>query len=180
MFAPGRPFQYHCTVDLLFDWFGLVFFAKKCQWSYSWFKTSKQKVNGTVILPPLVFPGMTLNQSIVHLLYRTVLQNMAKSSKHILCIKYHRNILRTCRNAALFYSSLSTKNEMILRLSDICAKRHLLERHLCEVGQLDLSPSPCLVPFPLTEPFMGANGSIDNLSWLNLNFGQGLLPFRLT
>ncbi len=30
--------KYHCTIDLLFDWFGLVSFAnknKKCQLSYS-------------------------------------------------------------------------------------------------------------------------------------------------
>jgi hypothetical protein len=36
--------EYHCTVDLLFDWFGLVCFANKnknCQLSYSWFQTSQ-------------------------------------------------------------------------------------------------------------------------------------------
>ncbi len=36
--------KYHCTVDLLFDWFGLVCFANKnsnCQLSYSWFQTSQ-------------------------------------------------------------------------------------------------------------------------------------------
>ncbi len=35
--------KYHCTVDFLFDWFGLVCFANKnnnCQLSYSWFQTS--------------------------------------------------------------------------------------------------------------------------------------------
>jgi len=34
----------HCTIDLLFDWFGLVCFANKnknCQLSYSWFQTSQ-------------------------------------------------------------------------------------------------------------------------------------------
>jgi hypothetical protein len=34
----------HCTIDLLFVWFGLVCFAnqnKNCQLSYSWFKTSQ-------------------------------------------------------------------------------------------------------------------------------------------
>ena len=38
------PGKYHCTVDLLFDWFGLAFFANKnknCQLSYSWFQTSQ-------------------------------------------------------------------------------------------------------------------------------------------
>ncbi len=36
--------KYHCTVDLLFDWFGFVCFAngnKNCQLSYSWFQTSQ-------------------------------------------------------------------------------------------------------------------------------------------
>jgi len=36
--------KYHCTVDLLFDWFGLVCFANKnknCPLSYSWFQTSQ-------------------------------------------------------------------------------------------------------------------------------------------
>jgi len=36
--------KYHCTVDLLFDWFWLVCFAnrnKNCQFSYRWFQTSQ-------------------------------------------------------------------------------------------------------------------------------------------
>ncbi len=36
--------KYHCTVDLLFDWFGLVCIANKnknCQLSYRWFQTSQ-------------------------------------------------------------------------------------------------------------------------------------------
>ncbi len=36
--------KYHCTVDLLFDWFGLVCFENKnkiCQLSCSWFQTSQ-------------------------------------------------------------------------------------------------------------------------------------------
>ncbi len=48
--------KYHCTVDLLFDWFGFVCFANKnknCQLSYNRF----QEVDGTMLLPPLVFPG---------------------------------------------------------------------------------------------------------------------------
>jgi hypothetical protein len=48
--------KYRCTIDLLFDWFGLVCFANKnknCQLSY---KPVKLEVNGTLILPPLVFP----------------------------------------------------------------------------------------------------------------------------
>ncbi len=36
--------KYHCTIDLLFGWFGLVCFVNKnknFQLSYSWFQTSQ-------------------------------------------------------------------------------------------------------------------------------------------
>jgi hypothetical protein len=53
--------KYHCTIDLLSDWFGIsciatdnfCFLICKTDWS----KPVKQEVNGTVILPSLVFPG---------------------------------------------------------------------------------------------------------------------------
>ncbi len=55
--------MYHCTIDLLFDWFELVCLANKTKF-VSCHKTNskpiKQEVNGTVILPPLVFLGQTL------------------------------------------------------------------------------------------------------------------------
>jgi hypothetical protein len=46
MLMPGntKGGKYHCTIDLLFDWFGLVCFVNKnknCQLSYSWFQTSQ-------------------------------------------------------------------------------------------------------------------------------------------
>jgi hypothetical protein len=53
--------KYHCTVDLLFERFGiscmatdnfLFLFAKQTNP-----KPVKQEVNGTVILPPLIFPA---------------------------------------------------------------------------------------------------------------------------
>jgi hypothetical protein len=55
--------MYHCTIDLLFDWFGLDFMQIKtnivsCHTADS--KPVKQEVNGTMILPPLVFPGWPL------------------------------------------------------------------------------------------------------------------------
>ncbi len=47
------------TVDLMFDWFGLVCLANKkivsCHTTD--YKPVKQEVNGTVMLPPLVFPA---------------------------------------------------------------------------------------------------------------------------
>ena len=54
--------KFHCTVDLLFDWFRFVCFVSKdknvsCHRADS--KPVNQEVNGTVILPPLVFPAMT-------------------------------------------------------------------------------------------------------------------------
>ncbi len=42
--------KYDCTIDLLFDWFGLVYFAiVSCHTANS--KPVKQEVNGTVIFP---------------------------------------------------------------------------------------------------------------------------------
>ncbi len=50
--------KYHCIIDLLFDWFGLVCFAKKkiVRGHTANSKLVKQEVSGTVILPHLVFP----------------------------------------------------------------------------------------------------------------------------
>jgi hypothetical protein len=55
--------KYHCNIDLLFDWFGLVCLKIKtkifnCHAADS--KPVKQEVNSTVILPPLVFPAQSL------------------------------------------------------------------------------------------------------------------------
>jgi hypothetical protein len=47
--------KYHCIVDLLFDWFGLVCFANKkkiVSFHTADSKTVKQEVYGTVIPPP--------------------------------------------------------------------------------------------------------------------------------
>jgi len=60
--------RYHCTVDLLFDWLGLVCFKIKTKIVSSHTvdsKPVKQEVNGTVILPPLVFPGLGLHCTLV-------------------------------------------------------------------------------------------------------------------
>jgi hypothetical protein len=51
----------HCTVHLLFDWFGLVCLANKTKIGSSHTADSKpvkQEVNGTVIFPPLIFLGI--------------------------------------------------------------------------------------------------------------------------
>ncbi len=50
-----------CTVDLLFDWFGLVCFAnekKTVSRHTTDSKPVKQEVNGTMILPPLAILGL--------------------------------------------------------------------------------------------------------------------------
>ncbi len=56
-----KPGKYHCTVDLLFDWFGYVLKIKtkivSCHTANS--KPVKQEVNSTVKLPPLVIPAKT-------------------------------------------------------------------------------------------------------------------------
>jgi hypothetical protein len=56
--------EYHCTIDLLFDWFGLVCFANKTKivsYHTADSKPVKQEVNGTSILPHLVFPAEWTN-----------------------------------------------------------------------------------------------------------------------
>jgi len=56
--------KYHRTIDLLYDWFGIVCLANKnkkftCHTADS--KPVKQEVNSTVILPPLIILGSTLS-----------------------------------------------------------------------------------------------------------------------
>jgi len=56
--------KYHCTIDLLFDLFGLACFGNKtkivsCHTADS--KPVKQEVSGTMKVPLLVFPGLTLS-----------------------------------------------------------------------------------------------------------------------
>ncbi len=52
--------------------------------------------------------------------------------------------MRRKMSSCCFTPHIMHRLKMFLRLSDICAKRHLHERHLSEVG------SPSLLPFPLT------------------------------
>ncbi len=57
-----------CTVDLLFDWFGLVCFANKknCQLSYCWYQTSQtggqwySNTSPFSIIPWLMFPHISI------------------------------------------------------------------------------------------------------------------------
>jgi hypothetical protein len=61
--------QEHCTLNLLFDWFGLVCFSNKnknCQSSYSWFQTSQTGGQRYSDTPPLVFPAKIIIRSFVN------------------------------------------------------------------------------------------------------------------
>ncbi len=66
-YSTGREYlrgKYHCTISLLFDWFGISCMAidNFCFYLQNRvIQTSKQEVNGTVILPLLVFPGTSHN-----------------------------------------------------------------------------------------------------------------------
>jgi hypothetical protein len=57
--------KYHCTVDLLFDWFGISCMTTDNFRFYlqnRLIQTSKtEEVNGRVILPPLVFPEISIS-----------------------------------------------------------------------------------------------------------------------
>ncbi len=58
--------KYHCTIDILFDWFGLVCFAnknKKCQLSYSWFQTSQKGGQQYSDTSPFSIPWLQLRSS---------------------------------------------------------------------------------------------------------------------
>jgi hypothetical protein len=58
--------KYHFTIDLLFDWFGIVVLQIKTKIVSCYIADSKpvkQEVNGTVILPPLVFPDISVSVS---------------------------------------------------------------------------------------------------------------------
>ncbi len=61
-----REGREYCTICLLFHWFGLVCFPNKtknvgCHTADS--KPVKQEVNGTIKLPPLVFPNVLTFES---------------------------------------------------------------------------------------------------------------------
>jgi hypothetical protein len=58
--------KYHCTVDLLFDWFGIKTKIVSCHTADS--KPVKQEVNSTVMLPPLVFHGFIFGSNNVQML----------------------------------------------------------------------------------------------------------------
>jgi hypothetical protein len=54
--------MYHCTIDLLFDWFGLVRLAnenKNCQLSYCYFQISQTGGQWYSDTSPFVFRGQT-------------------------------------------------------------------------------------------------------------------------
>jgi hypothetical protein len=55
--------KYHCTIDLLFDWFGLVCFANKNkngQLSNSWFQTSQTGGQWCSDTSPLSIPWVSI------------------------------------------------------------------------------------------------------------------------
>jgi hypothetical protein len=69
--------KYHCTIDLLFDWFGLVCFANKNKNCHiADFKPVKPEINGEMILPPLVFPctNIGLSSSILRKVVKSCLR----------------------------------------------------------------------------------------------------------
>ncbi len=66
--------KYHCTIDLLFDWCGISCMTTDNFCFYlqnRLIQTVKQEVNGTVILPPLVFPGWTYPQTLAVVMIRS-------------------------------------------------------------------------------------------------------------
>ncbi len=93
-----------------------------------------------------------------------------------ICMKRHLH------EVTFAQSDICTKRhlrEVTFARSDIWAKRHLRERHLRKVGLREWEREREKRERREREK----DGSIGNLSWLNLTFGQGstsLLPFPLT
>jgi hypothetical protein len=52
--------KYHCTIDPLFDWFGFVCLRTDFFCITDDSKPVKREVNGTMILPHLVFPALSI------------------------------------------------------------------------------------------------------------------------
>ncbi len=64
LFAGILKGKYHCTVDLLFHWFGIscITTGNFCFYLQNrLIQTSQKEVNSTVILPPSVFPAQVLD-----------------------------------------------------------------------------------------------------------------------
>ncbi len=64
--------EYRCTSDLLFDWFGLVYFANKnknCQLSYSWLQTSQTGGQQYSDTSPFSIPCCLYHQSFMIVIY---------------------------------------------------------------------------------------------------------------
>ncbi len=56
--------KFHCTIDHLFGWFGLACFeTKNVSFLSAVSKPVKQEVNGTTILPTLVFPDWNIKHT---------------------------------------------------------------------------------------------------------------------
>jgi hypothetical protein len=78
---------YHCTVDLLFDWFGLVCFANKnkiCQLSYSRFQTSQARSQQYSFTSPFSVPTQgieTKQAALLNVIKQGVLTSILRQLK---------------------------------------------------------------------------------------------------
>ncbi len=96
--------KYHCTIDLLFDWFGLVCFANKnknCQLSYSWFQTSQTGGQRYSDTSPFSIPC---------LYYRAVIE----------CDRLKKRKLKTASGKGTYFIRPRTMNSFNLILALIC------------------------------------------------------------
>jgi hypothetical protein len=86
--------KYHCTVELPFGWFGLVCFAIKTKIFSCHTADSKQEVNSTVILPPLVFPAFPI------ILLTGVISHVAQAGGLVTGRHFHLGLLYAVRLGA--------------------------------------------------------------------------------
>jgi len=90
--------KYLCTIDLLFDWFGLVCFANKninCQLSYSWFQTSQTEGQWYSDTSPFSIPWLSYSLKILRKTWQ--LENR----------RYVKDVMWYQGSKVLIYSSLT-------------------------------------------------------------------------
>ncbi len=95
--------KYHCTIDLLFDWFGLVSFVNKnknCQLLYSWFQTSQTGCQLYSDTSPFSIPWIKLswhNDKLVK--WQAVKDKSWQNDKQVKCqfdeMTWHHNFYTT-------------------------------------------------------------------------------------
>ena len=123
--------EYHCTIDLLFDWFGLVCFENKkknCRLLYSWFQSSQTGSQWYSDTSPFSIPWWCIATHFHSVVVKILQMNLSKSvlnnnifvEQSPLCqsVRYPMKVLkliekkekRVDTNLTFFWSSVRTES----------------------------------------------------------------------